>query len=125
MTYSYALDPSGTIAVTSDGSGDGVVRVGRVNGEEPHLLLGHERTVNAVAISPDLRWIASSSADGTVRLWPMPDLEKTPFHTLPYEEFLKRLRTFTNVRVAPDEESPTGYRFDLAEFPGWARSPTR
>jgi WD40 repeat protein len=119
----YALDPSGTIAVTSDASGEGTIRVGRVSGEEPHLLLGHERTVNTLAISPDLRWIASSSADGTIRLWPMPDLDKQPLHTLPYEDFLDRLRSFTNVRVAPDEESPTGYDFDFVDYPGWEASP--
>ena len=34
-----ALDPSGRIVVTGDV--DGVVRVGPVTGEEPHLLLGH------------------------------------------------------------------------------------
>jgi WD40 repeat protein len=122
--YAYALDPSGTIAVTSDASGEGTVRVGRVSGEEPHLLLGHERTVNHLAISPDLRWIASSSADGTIRLWPMPDLDKKPLYTLPYEEFLDRLRSFTNVRVAPDEESPTGYDFEFVDYPGWEASPT-
>jgi WD40 repeat protein len=105
-----------TIAVTSDASGEGTIRVGRVSGEEPHLLLGHEGTVNDLAISPDLRWIASSGADGTIRLWPMPNLEKKPLPTLPREEFLDRLRSFTNI--------PTGYDLGFVDYPGWETSPT-
>ena len=37
-----AWDPSGTRVVT--GSRDGIVRVGPVTGEEPHLLIGHTGT---------------------------------------------------------------------------------
>ena len=32
-----------------------------------------------------------------IRLWPMP--EGQPFHTLPYEELLAKLRSLTNLRV--------------------------
>ncbi|KAK4042439.1 WD40-repeat-containing domain protein [Parachaetomium inaequale] len=36
----------------------------------PHLLLqGHTRAVSQVRISPDGRWIASASADGSAKLW--------------------------------------------------------
>ncbi|KAL2165503.1 hypothetical protein VTH06DRAFT_803 [Thermothelomyces fergusii] len=36
----------------------------------PHLLLlGHSRAVAQVRISPDGRWIASASADGTAKIW--------------------------------------------------------
>ncbi len=78
-----ALDPTGTIAVTGDF--DGVVRVGPITGETPHLLFGHTLEITSVAVSPDGKWIASGSQDGTIRLWPMP--EGTPFHTLPYTGF--------------------------------------
>ena len=47
-----------------------------------------------------------------------------PFHTLPYEEFLDRLRTLTNLRVVPDEENPSEYRYDYEPFPGWETLPT-
>ena len=84
-----ALDASGRILVTAHV--DGSVRVGLVTGGEPHLLLGHSGTVAGVAVSPDGKWIASSS--GTeIRLWPMPDLSKPPFHTLPYDELMAKLR---------------------------------
>jgi len=33
------------------------------------VLIGHTETVSAMAVAPDGRWLASSSADGTVRLW--------------------------------------------------------
>jgi WD40 repeat protein len=107
------------IVVTGDL--DGVVRAGPVTGEEPHLLFGHELDVSSVAVSPDGKRIASGSQDGTIRLWPMP--EGTPFHTLPYEEILKRLRSFTNLRVVRDDASGTGYRVDVGPFPGWKTLP--
>jgi WD40 repeat protein len=116
---SVALDPKGEIAVT--GGWDGLVRVGPATGEEPHLLYGHELKVTSVAVSPDGRWIASSSKDGTIRLWPMP--EGQPFHTLPYDEILGRLRSYTNLRVVRDEATTTGYRVEPGPFPGWAVLP--
>ncbi len=115
-----ALDPSGTIAVT--GSLDGLVRVGPVTGEEPHLLYGHTLEITSVAVSPDGKWIASGSQDGTIRLWPMP--EGTPFHTLPYDEILERLRGLTNLRINADEGSDTGYRVEIGPFAGWKTLPT-
>jgi hypothetical protein len=47
----------------------------------------------------------------------------TPFHTLPSEELLDRLRGLTNLRAFPDEESSTGYRIDMASFAGWEKVP--
>jgi WD40 repeat protein len=120
--WPVAFDPTGRIIVTGDQ--DGVVRVGPLTGEAPHLLFGHEVAVSSVAVSPDGKWIASASADGTIRLWPMPALgEVTPFHTLPYEELLARIRDLTNLRVVPDENSDTGYRVEIGPFPGWKKLP--
>ncbi len=93
------LSPSGRVVVTGDH--DGVVRVGPVTGEEPHLLLGHKGPINGLAISPDERWIASSS-DESISVWPMPDVTKPPLHTLPHAELLAKLDALTNLRVVRD-----------------------
>jgi WD40 repeat protein len=116
------LDVTGKIAVTA--SSDGAIRVGRVDGAEPYVLIGHENSVTALAIDPLGRWIASGSKDTTVRLWPMPDLSKPPLHTLPHDELIAKLKTLTNVRVVRDEESPTGWKITHDPFPGWETVPT-
>ena len=117
-----ALDATGTILVT--GGFDGMVRVGPITGEEPHLLVGHTDFVSGVAVSPDGRWIASGSEDGTIRLWPMPDLSKPPLHTLPHDELLAKLKSLTNLRAVPDPSSDTGWKVEVGPFPGWAEVPT-
>jgi hypothetical protein len=49
--------------------------------------------------------------------------EEPPFHMLPYEEILERIRGLTNLRVVPDEKSDTGYRVKIGPFPGWKTLP--
>jgi hypothetical protein len=46
-----------------------------------------------------------------------------PLHTLPYDDLLTRLRSFTNLRVVRDEAAETGYRVEAGPFPGWAVLP--
>jgi WD40 repeat protein len=116
------IDPSGTVLAT--GHRDGAVRVGRLDGGEAHLLLGHTVTVSRVAVSPDLRWVASSGEDDTLRLWPMPDLSKPPLHTLTHGELLAKLHSLTNLRAARDPNSSTGWTIELGPFPGWRELPT-
>jgi WD40 repeat protein len=117
----FALDPAGTTLVTGDIHG--VVRVGPLSGDEPHLLHGHSVEVSSVAVSPDGRWIASGSDDGTLRLWPMPDLSKPPLHTLPHDELIAKLRSLTNLRAVRDPDSDTGWKIEVGTFPGWAEVP--
>jgi serine/threonine protein kinase/WD40 repeat protein len=115
------LSPSGRVIVTGDF--DGVVRVGPVTGGEPHLLLGHQGVVTALAISPDEQWIASASDDALL-VWPMPDVTKPPLHTLPHAELLAKLDALTNLRVVRDPSSSTGWKVDVGPFPGWKDVPT-
>lgn len=49
--------------------------------------------------------------------------EGSPFHTLPHDELLARLRSLTNVRIVEDEESSTGYVLGNDPFPGWESLP--
>jgi len=115
--WALALDREGAVVVTGDSNG--VIRVGPVTGEEPHLLLGHDSQVFALAIDPLGRWIASVGQDKTLRLWPMPDLSKPPLHTAPHDELIAKLKTLTNLRVVRDEDSPTGWKLTHDPFPGW------
>jgi WD40 repeat protein len=115
------LAPSGRVVVT--GGEDGVVRVGPVTGEEPHLLIGHKGPVVGLAVSPDERWIASSS-DEAISIWPMPDVTKPPLHTLPHAELLAKLDALTNLRVVRDSTSATGWKLGIGPFPGWKDVPT-
>jgi WD40 repeat protein len=119
--FAIALDPSGSIAAI--GSADGMVRIGRLPDGEPHVLVGHKGPIDYIAISPDLRWVATTGEDNTLRLWPMPDLSKPPLLRLPHDELLAKLRSLTNLRVVRDPPSPKGWKVEVGTFPGWATLP--
>lgn len=64
--------------VPSGNRGVGVVVVcDLVTGAEPHLLVGHEGIIAALAFSPDKQTLASGSWDRTVRLWNLPKHDTT------------------------------------------------
>jgi len=117
-----ATDPTGSIVVT--GNRDGFIRVGRATGENPHHLMSNQGVVHCLAVSPDGRWIASGGSDGTVRLWPMPDLSKPPLYQLPHTELLAKLKALTNLRAVPDPEDSDGYVVKAGPFPGWETVPS-
>jgi WD40 repeat protein len=119
-THALALDSSGERLVASDLSG--TLRVGRAEGGPPHLLIGHANRVTDIAISPDDRWIASA-AGTEIRLWPMPDVSRTPLHALPHAQLMATLRTLTNLEVVADATAETGYRLHVGPFPGWKDRP--
>ena len=103
----------------------GEILVGPIESPIRHLLLGHEGFIRRAVASPDGRWVASAGSDGTLRLWPMPDFSRPPFHTLPHDELMATLEALTNLRVVPDDEASTGYSVeaDMDAYRGWETVP--
>ena len=120
--FCAALDRTGDVVVT--GNLDGIVRVGSASGAVPHQLISGAGPVRSVAVSPDNRWIAAGYEDGSIWLWPTPDLSRPPLHDVPHAEFLAKLEGLTNLRVAPDPEHPGNHIVKATEpFPGWETAP--
>ncbi|UCF38436.1 MAG: WD40 repeat domain-containing protein, partial [Acidobacteriota bacterium] len=119
---SQAAVSAGSVLVA--GGEDGLVRVAQISGGIPHVLAGHVGTVKAGAVSPDLKWVASTGEDNTLRLWPMPDLSKPPLHTLPHDALIAKLKSLTNLRAVPDPEAENGWKIEVGPFPGWKNVPS-
>lgn len=66
--YSVAFSADGQLLATADG--DNVISVRRAqDGHELYRLKGHQSTVMSVAFRPDGKHLASTSKDGTVKVW--------------------------------------------------------
>jgi WD40 repeat protein len=97
--------------------------VGLASGEEPHLLVGNGTDIEAMAFSPDGKWLAVADKGGEIRLWPVPEVRRTPMHLKPHAELLAALRSRTNLRAVADPASTSGYKLEPGPFPGWDGSP--
>ncbi|MEG4441666.1 caspase family protein [Microcoleus sp. AT9_B5] len=68
---SISFSPNRDRAMIAAGCSDQTIRVWNIGGKKnpPIVLKGHKDDILGVSFSPDGQQIASSSADGTVRLW--------------------------------------------------------
>jgi hypothetical protein len=56
-------------------------------------------------------------------MWPMPDLDRPPLHTLSHDELMKKLKSLANLRAVRSADSASGWDIELAPFPGWKDVP--
>ena len=54
---------------------------------------------------PVLRWIASTGEDNTLRVWPLPDLDRPALHALSHAELLAKLKSLMNLRAIRDRKA--------------------
>lgn len=119
-TTAVSVHPEGTWVAASYARG---TAIWPLRERAAQALVGHRGAIMGLAFAPDDSWLASTSTDMDLRLWPVPDLSRPPAHTLPLEELLAKLKAQTNLRAVADPAAPGGYRLVLDPFPGWATVP--
>lgn len=64
-----AVTPDGTLAITA--SNDSRLRVYNLKTGAVKQLVGHEGWIDAIAVSPDGKWLVSSSPEAPIYVWPL------------------------------------------------------
>ena len=102
------------------GRDNGNVDVVRTKSGQAWTLPLHDGSIASVAIDPLGRWIATADGD-SVKLWPIPT--EPAIVSLPHDEFLAKLRSFTNLRARKAEGRPGGYAIVGEGLPDWRHPP--
>ena len=86
--------------------------------------VGPEAGLGFPSFSPGADRFAVGYGDGSIWLHPVPDLDSPPLNfSTPHDEFVARIKSFTNIRAVRDPNSETGWKLDYEPFPGWERAP--
>ena len=73
--FGVSFDPSGNWIATGDGERAALWPISR---DFPQVIRQHEAGVSGLAFAPDGSFLVSSSGDGSVRTWPLPDRPEHP-----------------------------------------------
>lgn len=91
--YAVALNSSGSRVVIGDKNGN-IIIVNLSTGKVTSRIQGHSARVLDISYSPDNSQIASSSFDGTVKIWSTQDMSENPITITEQESWVMAL-TFT------------------------------
>jgi DNA-binding winged helix-turn-helix (wHTH) protein len=123
----WDLDAAGSTIVSWDlpARRGPFLQVGQISSKSPHLVPNpfDVSLIGFPSLSPRADLIAQGYGDGSIWLYPVPNLDNPPLHTLPHNELIDKLKTLTNLRVVRDEESSTGWKIEVGPFPGWETVP--
>jgi WD40 repeat protein len=88
--YAIAMNSSGSRVVIGDKNGN-IIIVNLTTGKVSSRIQGHSARVLDISYSPDNSQIASSSFDGTVKIWSTQDMSETPITITEQESWVMAL----------------------------------